>query len=177
MIIETGPTGNLIQGDVLDVNKKHLEEAMQAYDPLLYITWNPKKRFGWGMWEIRRLPEKKSLVYRGSLGESKVFELAYVEKGVENHVKDIPLLTYELVSWLQRNDLWKDINFEASHQERVTRWIDNLEKHEEKAKADNIAKKRAEAVYRMAQERSALRDFKTAINSGTNPADLARYWK
>jgi hypothetical protein len=78
-VISVGPVGSVSIGHVLDCNKKAFEAALTAYDPLLYVKWNPKKMRGHGVWEIRRKPEFYSAVDVAELPDCFVVKLGLYE--------------------------------------------------------------------------------------------------
>ncbi len=176
MKIEVGPTGNLIKGDVLDVSVRGLTEALQFYDPLLYLKWEPKKRDGQGMWTLRRKPEFKVLTYHGEFEGKQLYTLEYKEMDLENHVFNLPSLNYKLLDRVRKADVWVRADYDRSNQRKVQAWTKKLDEDEELYKTEMEQKIHKEAMYNMMQHRSALKEYKEAILSGTNPAHLARYW-
>lgn len=170
MTIKIGPTGGIIKGDVLDVNRKHLERALKDYDPQLYIKWNPTRLKGWGAWEIRRRPETKSVkdivVFEGNT----YVDIEYVEVDILHGIMAVSFLNYNIISKLQSMDTWK------LHGDRGKNFSKNIDydaaKHREaRDKKANEERRHAAKVYK-----SEIRDFKEYILSGNNPADIAKFW-
>lgn len=167
--IWVGPTGKLVQGHVLDASKTSLEEKLRDYDKQLYLKWNPKKLKGWGCWEIRRLPEKKSikevLRYKGA----SYVVLEFQELNLVNHVLDVGYINYDLVRKLKSMDMW------VKHKDGTTFAHD----HEyQEAKLMEAADKKAleNTAYMAKQHKREINDFKELILSGMNPARIADYW-
>jgi hypothetical protein len=177
MKINIGATGNTVIGDILDVNKTALEARLRDYDPLLYLHWNPSKRRGYGCWELRRRPEKKSVVYAGSVGDAHYLKLEYVENDIESHVKDFGSLNYKILEWVKAADVWAQSNYQQGRHDQISQWITDLDRQEFEAKQQIKDKQRQELLYSMKQQKSAIRDYKAAILSGVNPALLSHFWK
>lgn len=175
-IQNVGATGYLVQGDVLDTNKLHLERALRDYDAQLYLKWNPKKCAGMGTWELRARPEKKTVIFQGSHEGINYYSLEYKEIGVENHIKDFQILGYDIVTWVKSHDLWSQIGYIKGNEKQVNYLVDKIEYNERRIKAEKQEKLRNEVRYQMRQEKSAIRDYKDAIMSGTNPSLLAHFW-
>ncbi len=164
-MIEVGPTGKTVTGDVLDVKKSALERRLKHYDPQLYLHWNPTKRRGYGCWEVRRRPNLKSAVVIGPYQGGTLVDLQYVEIPLIAHVLDVPHLSYQVLDKVTAMDTWT-----------VRNWVDKLENAEkenrEKVQADLLK----ERSYNLKQFKGELKIFRELILSGTNPAELARYW-
>lgn len=175
--IELGPTGNLIQGDVLDVSLRPLEELVQHYDPQLYFRWNPSKNHGYGIWELRRRPEKKtvisSVVYKGNT----YCTIDYKENEWEHLVWDLPFLDYSLVARLIEGDQWAMSNYDSSRILRLQQYLKKMDETSQLKKQQQLQKVRDEMLYKLKQDKSILNDFKDRIASGLNPAHIMRYWK
>lgn len=174
-------TGKIIEGSVLDCNKKHLLKALKDYDKHLYLKWNPYKTYdngnleklplpgdphytgksGIGVWELRRRPEKKLAVPKWELGESIIFNLEYVESDIVNHVMDLPALNYNCLVRLREMDTWE-----------VQNYVSDLEYRESKALEAEYAKNRAELRYNVKHHKKAFEDFREYVRSGRNPTDL-----
>lgn len=165
MIIHMAPTGRLIQGDVLDCNKDKLESTLKHYDNQLYLKWNPKKRGGWGCWELRRRPETKSLQFAARVGNAVFLKLEYQEMDLIHHVADMPCLNYKILEWLKKHDTWKSKD-----------WAGDLEYEEAQYRERQERKERENLIYNMMQYRSAFREYKELILSGENPHHLAKFW-
>ena len=161
--IFVAPTGKLVTGDVLDVNKDGLMQALKFYDPQLYVEWNPKKRNGWGMWEVRRLPNEKTKVKAGELNGSPLYVLVYWENNFNNHIMDVEYLNYDILTKLKRMDTWA-----------VKNWTDKLEQNEREYEERRRQKNKEDLRYAIKQNKSAARDFKEAVASGYSPLDFFR---
>lgn len=160
-MIYVGPTGNTVRGDVLDVNVKAFERALKHYDPLLYVTWNPKKIRGWGCWEIRRKPTYKTAIYQGTWKGQSFFRLHEVEFKTIHHVLDCAFLNYDALRKLKEMDA-----FNKDH------WIHDLE-YRERKQAEQVRAKALENLrYNLKQEKTAMRDILEAVKSGVNPAQI-----
>lgn len=175
----------LVTGHVLDVAQSGLVSTLRRYDPLLYVKWNPKKKGGRGVWELRRKPEQKSIresrfldtprgmvFHKGDIFEFDGFTIVepkYHENSFENHVKDFDYLTYDMVTWLADHDLWKH-GYKGKY---VTAESDYREaKYLEKIDEDSDS----ERQYMIKQHRTQFQDFAAYINAGGNPAELIRHW-
>lgn len=182
----THGVSNLVSGHVLDVSKKPLESALRRYDPQLYLKWNPKKRKGLGIWELRRKPEMKSalagrsidtptkgLVYVPGdifdMGDYTISVPKYNENHTENHVKDFEYLTYDILAWVSKHDGWqygfrgKDLTHESDYREG--KYLDKI---------DDDAQ--AERSYMIKQHRTEFNDFREYVLSGGDPYRLMDYW-
>lgn len=177
MKFEVGPTGNLIEGDILDVSKDHLTAALKAYDTLLYIKWNPKKIHGRGCWELRRRPEFKTVVLREIFEGNTYSIIDYKELDVENHVLDMPYLNYEVLTRIKKMDLWANSGYDRSNKAKLNNFWDKMDGIREDVQTADQKKAYDDLLYNTMQQKSALRSFKDAILSGVNPADIAKYWK
>jgi hypothetical protein len=157
MSIEVGPTGQTIEGHLLDVNVKAFNEALRAYDPLLYTKWNPRKLNGWGCWEIRRKPTYKRIVDYTISKKLAIFKLEYVENEVINHVLDCAFLNYDAIRKLKEMDTWN-----KNH------WIHDLEYREAKQRERLEEDAREALKYNLKQIKSATRELKNLVASGQN---------
>lgn len=177
----------LIQGHVLDVARSPLLAALKSYDPQLYLKWNSKKREGMGCWELRRKPELKSalagrVVVSPSRGEFKIpgdifdmgdFTLSvpkYNENHVENHVKDFNVLSYEIVAWVAKHDLW-GYGHKGSKAMHESEYREAL--YLNKIDEDSYAEKQ----YMIKQNRTQFNDFRQYILAGGDPTRLVDYLK
>lgn len=161
------PTGNVITGHVSDCDKGALERALKFYDKQLYLKWNPKKNKGWGVWEIRRHPDKKEMVYKTHFQGIKIFEYEYVENNLVNHVLDCPRLSMDLVGKLKSMDTWND-----------KRWAANLEYGEAKHREKIEKRAHDELKYEIKQYKQEWRDFARLVSEGLNPGRvLSGRWK
>lgn len=175
----------LVPGHVLDVAAVPLVSALKRYDKQLYVKWSPKKRGGQGCWELRRQPEFKSVkvgryvdspkgrVYiPGDVFEADDFTICvpkYNENQFENHVKDFDYLTYEMVEWVAKKDLW-GYGFKGKYAAHEAEYKEGqyLTKIEEEADS--------ERSYMIKQHKREFNDFREYLLSGGNPARLADYW-
>lgn len=174
--IEIGPTGYLITGTVFDCNRSTIEEAIKAYDPLLYLKWNPTKQYGMGVWELRRRPEQKSIKETICYCGINYHVLDYRELDVENHVFDLPVLGPYVVEKVKKADMWVRADYDHHNTRRLTTMLDGLDSVREKLKQNTIDKAREEAIYQFKQDKQIMAGYREAILSGTNPADIAKYW-
>lgn len=165
-MILIGPTGSIVKGDVLDCAWEPLQRTLRFYDPQLYLQWNPNKRKGLGVWEVRRRPNKKS-VYEVYEWEGNTYlHIDWLEIDIVNHVLDCNQgLNYSVVEKIKKMDTWQDKN-----------WVKNLESAE-KEYTDNLnSNARKELVYGLKQYRRAARDLRESVLSGTPLTELARAW-
>jgi hypothetical protein len=161
MKIFMGPAGSIIKGHVLDVAEKPFERALQDYDSQLYVTWNPKKLRGHGCWEIRRRPNTKTAVYKGTHEGVDFYQLQWVEFRDIHHVLDAAFLNYDAINKLKSMDTFGDKN-----------WVNTLEAREE-AYRENIRKKANEELkYSIKQHKGLAREFREMVRSGINPAQV-----
>lgn len=150
--------GKIVQGHVLDCNPKWLEQRLKQYDPQLYLRWNPEKNGGAGIWELRRLPSQKSLVYHGD----NLFTVEYREKEVISHIADLAVLNYKLLDALYEADTWRD-GEQGKHYAR------NLEYNEEQAQERKRQRLNQEMKYNLKQFKKEMQDFKQMVAEGQNP--------
>ncbi len=155
--------GQVIEGSVLDCNKKYLERALKDYDRNLYLKWNPKKNAGQGTWELRRLPNEKTAVPKYELNGQIVFELEYLENDLMHCIIDVPVLNYSLLKRLREMDTWGSGD-----------WVADLEYREQKSKDLEYDKNKQDLKYNIMQYRKAFADFKEEVRSGRTPADFLR---
>lgn len=188
--IQTAPTGKLINGHVLDSSPKYVERALKAYDPQLYVQWNPKKAYGFGVWEVRWKPDSKTAkrsrppeilpngkvipCLQGDIYEFEgytIVEPKYHENNLNNHVMDVPFLNYGVLKEIKRMDMWKEelgykgknLNKELDYRE--AKWLDKIE--------DQAFKERD---YNLKQHKSEIAWFKEYLASGGNPYRIADVW-
>jgi len=160
------PTGNLIIGNTLDCNKAVLESHLKAYDRQLYIKWNPKKREGWGMWEVRRRPDQPSKVYQGMFNGSKLYTIEYVELDIINHVLDVPVLHENILGKIKSMDAWNTKNY-----------IDELDYAAAKHKETEEKKAREEMRYNAKQFKREWKEFASLVSQGVNPGNILKGMK
>lgn len=171
-----GPTGNVITGDVLDVNKAALERALQTYDDQLYIIWNPRKQYGYGIWELRRRPNKKTIKETVEFKGQKYHIIDYKENDFEHHVFDMPILDYSILGKLKRSDMWAKSEYDGHNHDKITRLVDKIEDRRVGFQQEIKQKALDNALYELKQDRAYLNQFREDILAGLNPAELARYW-
>lgn len=176
MNFEIGPTGHLITGSVLDVNRKELERKMQQYDSQLYLKWNPQRQQGQGVWEVRRRPEKKSITKVHYFGGNTYVELDYKENDFENLIWRVETLNYQILDRLKETDVWAQVNYDPEHHSRLTKALRDGDHNREAKEDKGLRDARKEAIYKLNQDKSILRDFQEKINSGVNPALLMAFW-
>jgi len=149
------PTGKLITGSVFDGNKARIERALKFYDPQLYIKWNPKKRRGWGMWEVRRKPDFLTSVYQGSFNGVGYHTAEYKESDIIHHVLDVPVLTDSLVGKIKSMDTWQ-----------TKRWQDHMEYEGAKYQERIEQGAREELRYEIKQHRREWKELAAAVREG-----------
>lgn len=165
MKYECGVTGQLISGHVLDTNKPAIEQALKDYDGQLYVKWNPRKMRGWGCWEIRRRPIKKSIADYAIYNNNAYIKVDYVELDLVNHVLDLPYLNFLAVEKIQKMDAWKSKD-----------WAHQLERTEQEQVSAMEDKIREDRAYAAKQHKREINEFKELLRSGFNPNEIARYW-
>lgn len=161
------PFGKLITGSVLDCNKDSLERELKFYDSQLYLKWNPRKRKGYGQWEVRRKPDRCINVYQGMLGSAKLFTVEYKEIDIVHHVLDLPYLSRNTLGKIKQMDTWgKGVDYtkDLEYKEALYR------QKEEKAALDELK-------YNVQQHKKEWRDFAQFVSEGGNPGQvLAGTW-
>lgn len=168
MKVWVGPTGRLSTGNVLDVGVKAFEQALRDHDHLLYIRWNPRKLKGWGCWEVRRRPEKKSVTHVFEWEGNTYCYINNEEIDIVNHVLDAGYLNYDLLTRIKAMDTWAgNRNY----------WVEDLENKEKAHVAAKQAKAREDMRYAAKQMKSEIKDLKEMLKSGLNPAQIADHWK
>lgn len=175
-MIKIGMTGATVIGDVLDVARKPLEDAIKRYDSQLYLKWNPKKRQGRGIWELRRRPDQKSVIETIELNGIKYHRLDYKELDVVNHIFDFEYLGYHILEKIKKSDTWLASDYDGYNTDKTSHFLDRMDSVRESY--DNKIKQDADdqLAYELRYYKSAFRDFKESILSGINPADIAHYW-
>lgn len=171
MYITTGPTGNVITGDVLDVNKKALDRALKAYDSQLYTKWNPKKCYGWGCWEVRRRPDNKVIVDYAEYNQDLFLRLEYKELDHIHHVFDLAFLNYRVIEKIKSMDTWATMS--RVNEKNVSQWVKNLESKESEAQQAMEDKIREDRLYALKQMKTQMAQLKEAVLSGVNPHLIA----
>jgi hypothetical protein len=160
------PPGKLVIGHVLDCNKASLERELKFYDKQLYLKWNPKKRGGWGCWEVRRKPEYTINIYQGKVGEYELYTVEHKELDIINHVLDLPYLSRNTLGKLKQMDTWNN-----------KQWAKDLEYTEAKMREREEKKALDEMKYNIKQHKQEWRDFAKFVSEGGNPGQvLAKAW-
>lgn len=159
--VKTQPLGKIITGDVLDVNPKHFEKELKRYDSQLYLRWNPNKLKGWGNWEIRRIPNMKSLVKVGQFQGYTLMSPEYVELDIVSHVLDVAILNYKALEKIKSMDTFGDKN-----------WVANLDYKAKVYKEEHDRKAKQELKYSIQQHKKEWRDFAKAVSEGLNPGQV-----
>lgn len=177
MKLHVGPTGNLVKGSILDVSVNTLERLMKHIDPQLYIKWNPTRNKGMGVWELRRLPNTKSIKYSTTVDNNTIHFIDYVEYDVENHIWDMPVLGYDQLDRLRAADTWAVINFEANKLHRVHQFTQQADDNFYNRRQEEKDKARSEMLYNLMQDKKAFRGLQDAVASGADPSQIARVWK
>lgn len=160
------PTGRLIVGNTMDCNKAALERALKFYDSQLYLNWNPKKRGGWGMWEVRRRPDTMSKVYHGKINGVPLYTFEYKELDIIAHVIDLPVLSYDVIGKIKAMDTWA--NGELKNFSR------NLEYSEAKHREKEEKKNRDELRYNIKQHKREWREFAQLVSQGVSPSQVLK---
>lgn len=164
-----GPTGSIVRGHVLDCAVAPLERKLRELDSQLYLRWNPKKLKRWGCWEIRRLPNQKTLKDVVVHGGNTLVVVDYVENNFENHILDVAYLNYDVITRLKKMDTW-------AGSERGRNFLDQMDSVaasvEEKTKEAALKERR----YELKQQKTMVRDLMDYTLSGGDPSLIANYW-
>lgn len=161
-------TGNIIQGSVLDIDKRYFERKLKEYEPRLYLKWNPKKNRGFGVWEIRIRPTKKTAIYQCDYQGSKIFTLEYVESDYTHHILDVPVLNMRVFTRLREMDHWENKTL-----------ADDLDYLSEKALIKAELEEDENRRRYIRENKKYFREMYEATRSGINPFSLffGRYKK
>lgn len=170
MTITMNATGNIIKGDLMDVNPKHMERLLKDYDPQLYLKWQPKRRQGRGVWQIRRKPENYSVIAEQEEGKDVYRWLDYRELDIIHGVLDCPDLDYRVITKLKEIDTWQQSYKGQS-------WGDNLEYNEYKAREKGLKEAEEHRRRVIKDNLTMISDLRSAIASGVNPNLIGKYWK
>lgn len=170
MTVFMKPTGNIIRGHVLDCAVGPLVERLRDLDPQLYVTWNPKKLRGWGVWEIRRRPDFKVAKEVIPYGGNTYVVADYVENNFENHILDVPFLNYNVITRLKEMDTW-NISRDTD------KFAAEMDYRDKKAKEKIAADAKAERRYELKQQKTMIRDLMDYTLSGGDPSLIANHWK
>lgn len=178
MKIQVAATGKLVKGSVFDTNKRELEIALRNYDPQLYVQWNPTKNRGQGCWEVRRRPNQKERVYKGSHNGVAYYSLEYKEFDLVHHVVDLPYLTFRVMDWLYAHDTFRMVDRKSGEadQEFMDRFENTADYNARAFNAEQRRKMHEETKYQVREDRKYIREFQEMIQSGFNPARIAQYW-
>lgn len=168
MKIELGPVGRVAEGHVLDCNKKSFERALQNYDPMLYIRWNPKKLRGHGCWEIRRRPEFNSALDVTEFGEAVIVKVGPREIDLVHHVMDCAFLNYDQLRKLKEIDTWQ-YGTSTQYQDLVERKTRDRKELEQ----SQGMQRRREAIRTF---RKQINEFREYILNGGNPHMIGAFW-
>ncbi len=168
-MIKVGPVGKVSVGHVLDCNKERFEKALQAYDPMLYVRWNPKKMKGHGCWEIRRRPEFNCALDVAELDEkTALVKVGPREIDVVHHVLDCAFLNYDQLRKIKEMDTYQ---------------YGDAKQWQELVERKGRDKKELEASQGMQRRREAIRTFRKQINAfreyilnGGNPHNIGKFW-
>lgn len=167
-MVKVGPVGKVSRGHVLDVNVKSFERALKNYDPMLYVTWNPKKCKGHGCWEIRRKPEFNSALDIAEIGNIALVKVGPYENPLVHHVMDCAFLNYDQIRKLKEMDTWQYGNA-SQYQDLVEQKTrDRRERDKELG-----MKRRADAARTFRKQIRALKQY---ILDGGNPHRIAEFW-
>ncbi len=170
-----GPTGRLIKGHVLDVNKRGFDEALQFYDRLLYSTWNAKKFGGRGCWEIRRKPEFNTALDVCEFEGALIFRLGPHENDLVHHVLDTQFLNYDILRYLKQQDTFQYGGDDPK--KAAVKWQEARDRQSLAAK--EAAKEAGMKMRREASKtfKNEIRAFKDFVRNGGNPHLIAEYWE
>lgn len=158
--------GRLVVGSVLDCNKDALERSLKFYDNQLYIKWNPKKRGGLGVWEIRRRPNEMTQVYQGNWRGHDLYTMEWKELDIVHHVLDVPVLKYNVLTRIKEMDVWGKKS-----------WVDSSDYEAERERANIEKGARAELKYAIQQHKQEWRDFARLVSEGHNPGQVLNKFK
>lgn len=178
MIYNVGPTGSIIKGHVLDVNKAALERAIKRYDDLLYLTWNPKKRQGLGCWELRRRAEKKTAKHQGHWNGMDFFVVDYPKSRFDEMTKDFETLDFRILDWVVSQDVFNKIPRKSGEtdEQYMLRFHSELKYREAKHAESVEAKADEEMRYMIKQHRTEINELRELLKSGMNPHRLLQQW-
>lgn len=153
--------GKLVEGHVLDVNRKQFELELKRIESRLYLKWNPEKQRGYGCWEIRIKPTKLTPVYQCSYRGSKIFTLEPIENSLVHHILDVPFLNYQVLNKLREMDTQGN-----------TSWVDNMDYEAEREDIKYRAK--VTSIHRdmIRSNRKYFKQLQEAMLSGYNPFSL-----
>lgn len=173
MSVKIGPTGNIVEGHVLDVARKPFERALRDLDPLLYATWNPKKLKGHGVWEIRRRAETNSIYDIADMDTFAIIDLRPVESDMIHHILDCAFLNYDQIRKLKQMDTWQ---WGETREQGSKNWLDNIDNLEMQNSRNAQERANEAKTYAMRHYRKELNVFREAVRSGYNPHRIAEAW-
>lgn len=151
-------TGSIVTGNVNDGDYNKFLTALQNYDPLLYLKWNPKKKSGNGCWEIRRKSATLHKVFVATIDNIPIYELKAEEIDHINHVLDIDCISERYLNRIYEMDTSK-----------VHNWVDKTEYEAKRAREKLEKDNREELRY---QIKSDIKQFATLFEEmqrGYNP--------
>ena len=163
------PSGNVIRGHVLDCSVAGLTRALKDLDSTLYVKWNPKKLKKWGLWEVRRRPEYKSVKDIIEFNGATYAVVDYVENNFENHIIDVPFLNYSLIEKLKSMDTW-------AMSPRGRQYLDDMESRRASFVERENEKAMQERNYELRQRKTQIRELMDYTLSGGDPSRIAHYW-
>lgn len=169
-LIQTASPSRLIVGSVLDAAKAPLERQLRRYDPQLYLSWNPRKNHGQGIWELRRRSNTKSAVGIFCFEGNTIVKVEYTENNFVNHVKDFDTLGYHILAWIKSHDLWDKGIQVHNVVAQAERNFDSYHAEQERLNKEQLA-------YDLKQHRREwqwLREYST--KTGQSVADIAAVW-
>jgi len=150
--------GRIVTGHLLDCNPRHIERALQLYDQYLYIKWNPDKRDGMGVWEVRRRPTKLSTEFQGFWNDGELHILERRENDYVHHVLDVERLDWRLPDKIRSMDTWQ-------HKD----WVSHMEEGGEKWMIAQEKAIREDMLYNIKQHKKEFKDFAEMVAQGMNP--------
>lgn len=153
--------GRVVQGSVLDINKEYFCEKLKQYDKRLYLKWNPNKRGGRGIWEIRITPTKKTRIEHGEFQGAQLGTLEYVESDLIHHVLDVPILGMHVFNKLREMDAWENKNLIAEGDYEAERRLIKQELQQDE-----------DRLHMIRENKKYFRELHAAAKSGINPASL-----
>lgn len=160
MVVLQKPTGNIIQGHVLDVKLKPFERALKAHDSYLYVKWNPTGMYGWGNWEIRRRPETKTIIDYAFYEGVPILRLGYHENDFNNLILRCAFLNYDQLRKI------KEMDMRGKTGEDYNRLLERTEMMHERIKKDQRKQNQKYIARHYKKEMRKMREF---VLAGGNP--------
>ena len=153
--------GRIVRGHIRDSDPKRIERALQFYDRQLYVTWNPVKRGGQGIWEVRRKPDRLTQIPLGEWEGVTLIDCRYEELDLIHHVLDCPVLNDAVVDKVRRMDRWGVSDYVGK--------LDSIEKeHTAKVQADA----HQNMIYAARENKRYIREMREALLSGVSPHQI-----